>query len=135
MSQIQAKWDAERAATQAAQAEQVMKARQQELALQAAINRIKQEKHREAVKLANDFAAVVDSLHNRPEAGASGGGVPEGAGAGTDAAGWCTGARLYRDHATAFAGQAALAAELQSALRACITHAAEVERELNRSTP
>jgi hypothetical protein len=115
MSQIQSQWDAERAAILAAQAEQQMKARQTEQALQAAVNRIKQEKHREAVKLANDYAAVVVSLQDRPEARAGVGGVPNS----TDAGVGCTGKALAGPDARFLAGYAADATRLQLALNAC----------------
>ena len=117
MSAIQMKWDAERAATLAAQAEELMKARQQEQALQSAMNRLKQEKHREATRLANDYAAVINSLHDRaprPDSGS----VPEAAGPRDDPAG-CTGAQLYREDAAVLAGLARDADELRIALKQC----------------
>jgi len=133
MSQIQSQWDAERAATLAAQAEETMKARQTEQALQKAVNRIRQEKQREAIKLANDYAAVVDSLQHRPDRPDSGG-VSEGADTGTEPARGCTGAQLSRPDATVLVGEAARADQLRLALKACIAHTAEVERELNTPT-
>jgi hypothetical protein len=133
MSQIQTLWDAERAVQLAAQAEEQMKARQTEQALQAAVNRIRKEKTREAIKLAADYAVVIDSLHDREDR-PSGDGLPEGSGAGAGPAGGCTGAQLYKPDAAVLVGIARDADQLRLALKACVTHAAEVERELNRTT-
>jgi hypothetical protein len=132
MLQIQTQWDAERAATQAAQAEEAMKARQREQALQALVNKQRRAHDAEVKRVVREYAGLVDGLRDRPEApGGGAGGVPQDSGAGTESNGWCTGARLYRDHATVLAGQAALAAELQSALRACLADRAEIERAVN----
>ena len=130
--QVEIQWQEAMRLQANAEAEEVMKARQQEQALATLLVKQRMEHQREVKRLVNDYAAVVVSLHDRPEAGSAGGsGVPEGANAGTESAGWCTGARLYRDHATAFAGESALAAQLQSALRTCIAHSTAIERELN----
>jgi hypothetical protein len=129
MSVVQNQWDQERALQMAQHAEEQMKARQTEQALQAAVNRIKQEKQREAIKLANDYAAVIDSLHNRAEARAGDSGVPDGAAAGVG----CTGAGLARPDATFLAGYAHDAARLQLALDACKTAYDEVRDTLNGS--
>ena len=126
MSEIQTRWDAERAIQMAQHAEEQMKARQKEQSLQAAINRIRQEKKHEAVRLAADYAAVIDSLHNRPEARASGG-VPESPDAGTG----CTGQGLARPDAVFLSGFAADAARLQLALNACQTAYDQVRRQVN----
>jgi hypothetical protein len=131
MSVVQSQWDAERAMQMAAMAEEEMKARQREQALQKAISRIRTEKQREAIKLANDYAAVVDSLHNREDRPRDGG-LPEGDSAGAESARGCTGAELYRDDAAFLAGQANAADQLRLALKACVAHAAAVERELNK---
>jgi hypothetical protein len=132
MSQIQTQWDAERAQQIATQAEEAMKARQTEQALQAAVSRIKQEKTREATRLANDYVAVINSLHDRPEARAGDGGVPEGATAGVGHPTGCTGSQLSRPDATVLVGIARDADQLRVALKACVAHTAEVERELNK---
>jgi hypothetical protein len=131
MSQIQTLWDAAQMAQMAAQAEEQMKARQREQALQALVNKQRKAHDAEVKRVVREYGALVDGLRDRPEARAGDGGVPQDSGAGTESAGWCDGSRLYRDHATAFAGQAALAAELQSALRACLADRAEIERAVN----
>jgi hypothetical protein len=128
MQQVQTLWNSERAIQLAAQAEAEMKARQTEQALQQTINRIKQEKTREATRLANDYAAVLHSLHDRAEDRAGAGGVPEGA---TPGAG-CTGQGLARPDATFLAGYGADAARLQLALNACQAAYDSVRREINR---
>lgn len=129
MSSIQSRWDTEVAAMAQAQAEEIMKARQREQALEALIKRQREEHRREANRIAREFAALSDSLRDRPEARAGDGGVPEGADAGTTG---CTGAGLSRRDAEFLAGLATDAERAQSALRACIAHTAEIERQLNR---
>jgi hypothetical protein len=104
-----------------------MKARQTEQALQKAVNRIRQEKQREAVRLANDYAAVINSLHDRPEARAGAGGVPEGAAAGVG----CTGEGLAKRDGEFLAGYAHDAARLQLALQVCTSAYDQVRREVN----
>jgi hypothetical protein len=132
MRQVQTLWDWEKTVQTAAQAEEQMKARQREQALQATINRVRQEKQREATRLAADYAAVINSLHDRPEARSeSAGGVPEGSVAGTKPATGCTGAQLSGPDSRFLAGEAARADQLRIALAACIAHADAVERELN----
>lgn len=130
MSQVQTLWDAERAVQLAAQAEAEMKSRQTEQAVQAAINRIRQEKHREAIKLANDYAAVVNSLHDR-EARPGGDGVSEGSGDGTEPARGCTGAELYRQDGEFLAREAHRADQLRIALQACRTAYDQVKEQFN----
>jgi hypothetical protein len=127
MSQIQTLWDAERALQMAAHAEEQMKARQREQALQATINRIRQEKQREAVRLAADYAAVIDSLHDRPETRAGEGGVPDSPHAGVG----CTGSQLSGPDARFLAGEAHAAARTQAALNACVTAYNEVRESIN----
>jgi hypothetical protein len=126
-AEVQAKWDAETVKTQAAQAEEMMKARQREDALMNAMTRIRQEKQREAVRLVNDYVAVVNSLHDRPETRAGTGGVPTGAEPGVG----CTGAGLAKRDAEFLAGYSRDAAKLQLALDTCIIHSTEIERALN----
>jgi hypothetical protein len=125
--EVQAKWDSEKAATAAAQAEELMKARQREQALQALADRIRKEKQREAIKLAADYAAVVDSLHDRAETRAGAGGVPEGAAAGVG----CTGSGLAKLDAQLLAGYAHAAGRLQLAYDECRAKYSEIERQLN----
>lgn len=121
MLQVQSQWDAERAATAAAQAAEIQKARSREQALQATADRLKKEKDDEIRARDSRIAALLDSLHNRPDSptGSSGTGLPEVAGTGP-ATGWCDGSRLYRDHAAVLVGEAAMAAELQAYARYCV---------------
>jgi hypothetical protein len=127
IQQVQTLWDSEKAATVAAHAEEVMKARQREQALQTLADRIRKEKQREAIKLAADYAAVVDSLHDRAETRAGDGGVPEGAAAGVG----CTGSGLAKLDAQLLAGYANAAGRLQLAYDECRAKYTEVERQLN----
>lgn len=64
-----------------------------------------------------DYRRLAERLRERPVS-ADSGGQPEEAPA-APAGTWCTGAQLYGDHAAAFAGEAARAQYLQSALKAC----------------
>ena len=116
-TRVQTAWDAERLEALRARAEfeTAARKREQEMAARAAQQR--QELRREINRLEQRHAAVVDSLRDRP---ADSGAVPGAAAAGVDPTGWCTGARLYRDHAEAFAGEAARADQLRLALATCI---------------
>jgi hypothetical protein len=127
MSQIQTLWDAERAATMAAQAEEMMKARQREQALQALVDKQRRAHDAEVKRVVREYGALVDGLRDRPEARAGAGGVPEGAAAGTG----CTGAGLAGPDARFLAGYAADAARLQLALDACKVAYDEVRRAVN----
>jgi hypothetical protein len=124
---VQSQWDAEKLAMTQAQAEELMKARQREQALQALADRIRKEKQREAIKLAADYAAVVDSLHDRAETRAGAGGVPEGAAAGVG----CTGRGLAKLDAELLARYSYAAGQLQLAYDECRAKYTEIERQLN----
>jgi hypothetical protein len=130
--EVQTLWDSEKLVIQAAQAEEMMKARQREEALRQLTTKIRQEKQREAIKLAADYAAVIDSLQNRADR-PSGGSLSEGADTGTGLATGCTGAQLYKPDAGFLAGEANTADKLRLALKACIAHTTEVERTVNKN--
>jgi hypothetical protein len=133
MQQVQTLWDSERLAIAEAQAEEQMKARQREQALQALVDRQRKEHQNEVRRIVREHAALTDSLRDRPEARAGDGGVPESAGAGTADRVGCTGAQLSRPDATVLVGIARDADQLRVALKACVAHASEIERQLNRT--
>ena len=128
MSQIQMQWDAERLAVQAAQAEETMKARQREQALQALLVRQRKEHTNEVNRIVREHAGLVDSLRDRPETRAGAGGVPDSA----DAGAGCTGQGLSRPDAEFLAGFAADAARTQAALDACQRAYDEVRRAASK---
>jgi len=130
-SQIQSQWDAEVAAMALAQAAELERAMAKTAELQAQVDQIRRSHRNEVNRIRREHTALVDSLRDRPEARAGAGGMPEDSGVGAESAGWCTGARLYRDHAAVLAGESSLASQLQSALRACISDRLEIERQLN----
>ena len=127
MSQIQAKWDAERAQQMAAQAEEQMKARQREQALQALVDKQRGYHRNEVNRIVSRYNADLERLRDRPEARAGDSGVPQGADAGVG----CTGRGLARLDAELLTGYASAAARLQSALTACQTAYDEVRRSVN----
>jgi hypothetical protein len=132
MSQIQTQWDAERMATQAAQAEEQMKAQQKERALQALIAKQRKEHAYESNRLSILYQSALSSLSDRADRPAEGaGGVPEDSNAGTPSARGCTGSDLFRPDAEFLIGEAARADQLRIALRACVAHTTEIERQLN----
>lgn len=112
---VKQQWDAERAATAQAQAEEMMKARQREKALTEALDKQRKERRREIDRITAEYRRTLDSLRERPDARASDGGVPEGAAAGVG----CTGAGLAGPDAAFLAGYATDAARLQLALDQC----------------
>lgn len=118
-AKVQAAWDAERIRQQEAHARALQESIEKQQALQLGADQLRQEADREKRELAARNTALTNSLRNRPERPAESSTVSSTAGL-TDASGWCTGARLYREHAEAFAGESALAAELQSELKTCL---------------
>jgi hypothetical protein len=129
---VQAMWNAERLAVTAAQAEEAMKARQKEQALQTLLAQQRKDYQNEVRRLVRDHAALADSLRQRADRPAdSPAGVPQVASAGVEPATGCTGSQLYRQDGEFLAREAARADELRLALRACIADRAEIERRLN----
>jgi len=129
---VQARWDAERLAVTAAQAEEAMKARQKEQALQTLLAQQRKEHQNEVRRLVRDHAALADSLRQRADRPAEGAaGVPQGASAKVEPATGCTGSQLYRQDGEFLAREAARADQLRLALRACLADRAEIERQLN----
>ena len=103
-----------------------------ERATSETITKILQENAHETTDLRRRASELADSLRDRPSvrpsvrpsAGSSPSTspstLPEASAAGVEDSAWCAGDRLYREHAEAFARQAALAASAQAALRACL---------------
>lgn len=114
-SEVQQMWDREKAQTAEAHAEELMKARQRESALQSLADRLRKEKADEARRLAAEYQRDLDGLRDRPEERAGAGGVPEGAAPGVG----CTGAGLARLDAGLLTGYAYAAARLQLAYNEC----------------
>jgi hypothetical protein len=127
IQQVQTLWTAERLAMTEAQAEEAMKARQREQALQALINQQRRAHREEVARIAAEFSADIERLRDRPEARAGAGGLPEGAAAGVG----CTGEGLSAGDAAFLAGLSADAARTQAALNACVTAYDEVRRKIN----
>jgi hypothetical protein len=119
MQTIQAKWDAEKVRTLEAQGEQILLAQIRETELTAQMDKLKRTHRETQTRIAADHADLVDSLRQRPDRPASAAGLPEGATAGSGPIAWCDGSQLWRDHAAAFAREAARADELRAALGAC----------------
>ena len=126
-AEVQQQWDAEKAATAAAQAEETMKARQREKALIELTERLRKEHRREVDRIVAERNRLVGELRNRPEARAGAGGVPEGAAAGVG----CTGEGLSRRDGEFLAGLAADAARTQAALQQCVAQYNQVRELVN----
>ena len=104
---VQAEWDSEKAVTVTAQHDK-------EAALQANMDKLREDKNRETAKLRNTVAALTDSLRNRPERPASGAAASAG-----DGAQGCTGAELYRPDSQFLVGESARADQIRLALMQC----------------
>ena len=130
MSQIQTLWDAERAQQIADQAEQEMKARQKEQALQTLIDRQRKAHQNEVNRIVREYAVLTDSLRNRPDR-PSDAGMPQSPDAGTGHSTGCTGAQLYLDDSEFLAREAHRADQLRVALQACTSAYDQVRREIN----
>lgn len=120
-TEVQARWDKNMLDISEAITAEIQRTRKLESDLQDQEVKSRKAKDDEISRINARYAALLDSLHNRPDSptSPSGTGVPETASTGP-AAGWCDGSRLYRDHAAAFAGEAAMAAELQAYARYCV---------------
>lgn len=127
--QVQQLWDQERADRAEAVAEEAMKARQREAALQAHIDKMKRERRHEAKRIADQFAADLERLRNRPEARAGAGGLPEGARPGVG----CTGEGLARADAEFLTRLATDASRLRAALGQCQAQYNAVKEQINGS--
>jgi hypothetical protein len=108
------------------QAEESARKAEQDLQAKASVRR--KEKDRELQEIKSRHAALLDSLRDRPNQPSTE--VSSVAGAGPSAS-WCTGARLYQDHAAAFAREAARAAELQTALKTCVGQYNDAQQKLS----
>lgn len=115
---VQQRWDAERAATAQAHAEEIMKARQLERALREHADKLRRKHDEDLRKIARDHAALVDSLRERPSRSSAGGVPGPAAPAGGDP-GSCIGSQLYREDGEFLAREAARADQLRIALRQC----------------
>jgi hypothetical protein len=124
---VKQQWDAERAATAQAQAEEMMKARQREKALTEALDKQRKERRREIDRITAEYRRTLDSLRDRPTVRAGDTGVPEGSTAGVG----CTGAGLSRDDAEFLVWYASEAARVQAALEACVAAYKRVEEAVN----
>lgn len=105
--QVQAEWDTEKAAIVTAQ-------RTEEAALQASMDKLREDKNRETAKLRRTVAALTDSLRDRPERPA----VPASTSAG-DAGRGCTGAELYREDAELVVAESERAEKIRLQLIQC----------------
>jgi hypothetical protein len=104
---LQAEWDAEKATAITAQ-------RDKEAALQASMDKLREDKNRETAKLQRTVAALSNSLRDRPERPA----VPASANAG-DAGGWCSGPQLYREDAALVISESERAEKIRLQLIQC----------------
>lgn len=119
MAEVQQKWDEERALILAAQAEEQMKARQREQELQALTAKLRREKDAEVRRLTRQYAALADSVRNRPERPSdSDSELPADSGDSSGGAG-CTGAELFQPDAAFLIREAERADQLRIALQQC----------------
>lgn len=117
-AKIQQKWDAEKSDMLAKHVEEIDRVRNKERGWQQAADNIRQEKNREIRNLNARSTALINSLRIRPETPANTNSASEATSAGQATKG-CTGDELYREHAEAFAGEAARADKIRAALNQC----------------
>jgi len=123
---VQAKWDTEKKELAEEHAKNMEVAREKEQALQAASDKLRQEKDREIRNVNARATALANSLRERPEAPGANSAAAESAGHGQAPAG-CTGAELYRAHGEFLVGEAARAENLKAALKQCYAQYDEVK--------
>lgn len=117
-AEIQSKWDQQRITDAAATVQANLQARAREQALQFAADKIRQEKTREIADLNRRHAALVDSLHHRPDRPADYLPATDQA-AGTGPAAGCSADQLFRQDAAVALGIARDADMVRIALQQC----------------
>ena len=113
--QVRQMWDQDKARQAQAQADELLRARARESALQALANKLRKEKADEAQRLAREYTADLERLRNRPEGRAGAGGLPSAPGLGVGS----TGEGLARPDAQFLVWFAAEAGRLQAAYDEC----------------
>lgn len=119
-AEVQAKWDSQKVILLQANADAVATAAEKTKAQKALVAKLKTEFKNEKTRISAGYQRTIDSLSDRPTENSDSGSVPQAGTAGAEPNGWATGARLYKEHGTFLAGEAALATELQKALKACL---------------
>jgi hypothetical protein len=116
---VQQAWDRQVAEQQAEYAKAQEEARAKEQAMQAAADKLRQEKDREIRDLNARATALANSVQQRPDRATQGGTVSGTAGSG-QARSRCTGAELPREDAAFLAREAARADSLRASLNQCL---------------
>jgi hypothetical protein len=131
ITQIQTLWDAERLVVSQAIATELERVRTVETNLRTTLDKQRKEYQYENDRLSVLYQSALSSLSDRPSREDSGS-VSEGSNTGTGHSNGCTGAQLYREDAEAALRIARDADKLRLALKACLAHTTEVERQLNK---
>jgi hypothetical protein len=130
---IQIKWDAERLAVAQAIAAELERVRTVEQTLRTNLTKQRKEYQYENDRLSILYESALGRLSDRPDRPTEGAAeLPEDSNAGAVPADGCTGAELFRPDAEFLIREARRADQLRAALKACIAHTSEVERELNK---
>jgi hypothetical protein len=132
ISQTQTKWDAERLAVAQAIAEELERVRAVEQALRTNLTKQRKEYQYENDRLAVQYESALSRLSDRANRPQDFGDMPQDSNIGAVPADGCTGAELFRPDAEFLVREARRADQLRAALKACIAHATEVERQLNK---
>jgi hypothetical protein len=131
-SQIQSKWDAERLAIAQAIATELERVRAVEQTLRTNLTKQRKEHKNEMDRLSIQYESALGRLSDRSDRPAEGSAeLPQDSPVGAVPADGCTGAELFRPDAEFLTREAHRADQLRLALKACIAHATEVERQLN----
>jgi hypothetical protein len=132
-SQTQKLWDAERLAVAQAVAAELERVRTVEQTLRTNLTKQRKEHKHEMDRLSIQYESALGRLSDRPDRPAeSAAELSEDSPVGAVPADGCTGASLFRPDAEFLTREAHRADQLRAALKACIAHATEVERELNK---
>jgi hypothetical protein len=133
MSQIQSKWDAERLAVAQAIATELERVRAVEQTLRTNLTKQRKEHKNEMDRLSIQYESALGRLSDRPDRPTEGAAeLSEDSPVGAVPADGCTGAELFRPDAEFLVREATRSDQLRLALKACIAHATEVERQLNK---
>jgi hypothetical protein len=131
-SQTQKLWDAERLAVAQAIATELERVRAVEQTLRTNLTKQRKEYQYENDRLSIQYESALGRLSDRSDRPEDSGSVPQDSNIGAVPADGCTGAELFRPDAEFLVREATRSDRLRLALKACIAHATEVERELNK---
>lgn len=126
---VMQEWDKEKALVAQAVADELSRVRVKEGRMQSSADKLRKEKESAQRDNSARADAIAVSLRERPRSTDSAGGMSSNAGDRSTSE-WCTGERLYQDHAELLAREAARANDLRDYASYCYSQYNEVRAKL-----